>query len=119
MTMARNTWHIERDGDRLTLARRLPARFDICAMASFPLVSRGALAQQIRQDMWRALQAQRGFSPVVEVTRDEAGLSVRAGGQVDARRIAKPTLERCIAEVLNDPDNRARWIRFATAKRAA
>ena len=119
MNMARNGWHIERDEDRLTLARRLPVRFDIVVDMEFPLMSCNALARQIRQDMWRALQGQRGFSPVVEVTRLDGGLHVRAGGQVDARRYAKSALEGRISEVLGNPKNRTRWVKFATGKRAA
>lgn len=118
MTMARNGWHIERDETRLTLARRLPVRFDVSVDTVFPHVSGSALARQIRQDLWRALQTQRGYSPVVEVTREGEELRVRAGGQVDARRFAKSALEGRISEVLSDPNNRARWVRFATAKGA-
>ena len=63
------------------MARRLPARFDLCVETTLPLMSRRKLALQIRQDMWRVLQNLRGFLPAVSVTRLGDGVQVRAGGQ--------------------------------------
>ncbi|WP_233270491.1 hypothetical protein [Chachezhania sediminis] len=112
----KNGWHITVDGDVLTLARRLPVRMDICAATDLPDGNRAKVAQQVRQDMWRALQGLRGFSPVVQVTRTADGLNVRAGGQVDG---AVPAgIEAAIADVLDDPKKRARWVRFAAARRS-
>lgn len=96
----------------MTVARRLPARFDVSARAEFPAVSPSRLARQIRQDMWRALQNVRGFSPVVRVERGDVGLVVTAGGQ--ASKPIAPTLEHRIAEILGDTSRRARWINWAS-----
>ncbi|MEX0302130.1 MAG: hypothetical protein AB3N24_06880, partial [Leisingera sp.] len=69
------------------------------------------LAHQVRQDMWRKLQSLRGFSPVVEVTAEGQGLRVRAGGQVMGR--VPSNAAGLIADVLEHPGNRARWLRHA------
>ncbi len=111
--MSRSAWHILRAGPVLTLARHLPARFDVVAETRLPLSGRLRLASQIRQDLWRALQRQRGFSPVIEVTNEGADLRVQAGGRVMARSFDRGYLEARIAEVLDSPDNRARWSRTA------
>ena len=108
----RNRWHIERDGAVLTLARRRPARFDLSVSARLPEGSRLRVARQIRQDLWRALQSLRGFSPVVRVVRHADGLEITAGGQVDGP-FPKAKAEATIAEVLENPANRARWARWA------
>lgn len=106
--MARNTWHILRDDTCLTLARHLPVRFDVSAEAVLPDGGRLRLARQVRQDLWRRLQGQRGFSPVVEVARKGGSCHVRAGGRIDGR-FAKARLEAEIASLLADPKARARW----------
>ena len=106
--MARNDWHILRDDTCLTLARQLPVRFDVSAETLLPDGSRLRLARQVRQDMWRRLRDQRGFSPVVEVTREEGRCHVRAGGRI-AGRFAKARLEAELATLLADPQTRARW----------
>lgn len=108
--MTRNQWHIEREGDVLTLARRLPARFDLSVSTRLPQGSRLRVARQVRQDVWRALQNLRGFAPVVRVERCEGGLEVTAGGQVDGP-FSKAHAEAKIADVLENPANRARWVR--------
>ena len=109
--MTQKNWHIEREGSCTTVARHLPARFDVSASAQFPLVSPTRLANQIRQDMWRALQSVRGFSPVICVEQVEAGLSVTAGGRV--LRPVPAGLSSKIEELLNDSTRRARWIKWA------
>jgi len=107
-------WHVLREGATLTLARHLPARFDIGAEAAFPPMGRLRLAQQVRQDMWRALRDVRGFSPAVRVTAQDGALLLRAGGRV-AGPAPKAVLEARIAALLADPEKRARWARFAGA----
>lgn len=104
-------WHVLRHDDGLTLCRHLPPRFDIEAGTTLPDVRPLPLAHQMRQDIWRALQNQRGFSPVIELTRDETMWRVRAGG----RHLAPVTtaIRQRLQDVLDDADNRARWIRFA------
>jgi len=109
--MARDGWHIVKRSDGLTLARRLPARFDFAAEAAFPEVHMRRLAQQIRQDLWRLLQNLRGFSPVVDVARLGEGLWAKAGGQAQAPW-PKHTEEQ-VATLLLDPVKRARWVRYA------
>ncbi|MBN2906330.1 MAG: hypothetical protein JXJ18_06460 [Rhodobacteraceae bacterium] len=110
--MARTGWHILREADALTLARHLPTRFDLCARASFPPARKGRLAQQIRQDMWRALRGLRGFSPVVRVDQTATGLRVTAGGRVAPGAASAPAEAR-IAALLNNPAHRARWLAHA------
>jgi len=110
-------WHITRDGDTLTLSRLATARFDVSASTVLPDGARAAMAHQVRQDMWRALQGLRGFAPAVEVRRQEGGLHVTAGGQVEGR-FAKGHVEAAIQEVLDNPACRARWVRYANRGRA-
>lgn len=106
----RGGWHIL-PGEPLVLTRRLPPRFDVAAEANFNATSRRRLAHQIRQDLWRALQDVRGFSPVIQVSREEEGLAVKAGGRVEGR--VHPGLNDRIARLLADPALRQRWERHA------
>lgn len=116
--MARNAWHILKDDQSVTVARRVPARFDVVSEAKLPLGDKLRVAQQVRQDLWRALQNQTGFSPVVEVRESDGSLSIRAGGQCD-RKIARQLIENRIADLLNDAGKRARWVRFAQRRGGA
>ncbi|MCG7493116.1 hypothetical protein [Thalassobius sp. Cn5-15] len=108
----RSTWHIQSEGDTLTVARRVPVRMDVAAQATFPACNRLALAQQIRQDLWRRLQRLRGFAPVVQVVREADGLRVTAGGQLAAA--APDHTSAYVAEMLNTPHLRQRWIANAS-----
>lgn len=104
-------WHVLDDGTALTLARRLPPRFDLAVERRFPLLQRRVLAHEIRKDIWRALRNMRGFTPVVVVARDGDGVHVRAGGACAA---AVPgTAFDTLAHVMDCPARRARWIRHA------
>lgn len=108
-------WHIDRDERAVTLSRRRPVVWDVAVERLLPGQGggRARLAHMVRQDLWRALRRQRGFAPVVTVSRAPGGLAVRAGGRVDAphdRRV----LEARIADVLDLPSNRARWLRSAS-----
>ncbi|TCL08887.1 hypothetical protein BXY66_0928 [Shimia isoporae] len=116
--MTKSRWHIARDGDTLTLSRLARARFDVSASTELPDGGRLAVAQQVRQDMWRALQTLRGFAPVVTVCRQGGVLHVTAGGQVDGP-VAKAHVQAAIQGVLDDPTRRARWLRHANRGRAA
>ncbi|AUJ63695.1 hypothetical protein B9057_04950 [Aestuarium zhoushanense] len=107
--MAQSRWHTIRNEGVVTHARRLPAHFDVSAETTFPLLRRGRLATQIRQDLWRALKGLRGFSPVVEVRTQEGGLVVRAGGSVAGPFPATST-QSVIADLLTDTTKRARWV---------
>lgn len=99
------------DGPVLTLARRHPVRWDVSAETRLPDGNRAAIAHQVRQDLWRALRSVRGFAPVVQVTRDGQGLVVRAGGQLAGR--AAPGLAVRVADLLEAPALRARWVAHA------
>lgn len=104
-------WHLEKTQSGVTLSRSLPARFDVMAQTDLPMAEGVRMAHQIRQDVWRALRNVRGFSPVVEITRKEGGLHIKAGGRAP-KPIARNTVER-IVSVLENPQNRARWLRCA------
>jgi hypothetical protein len=113
--MTRRNWHILTEGDALVLARRVPVRMDFAATADFPACNRLLLAQQIRQDIWRRLQRLKGYAPVVRIHRDGDRLQVTAGGQVDG---AIPSdLSDQVAEILNTPALRQRWIAHAARTR--
>lgn len=106
-------WHILRDDHAVTVARHLPARFDLCVTATIAAprpLSRLSVAQQVRQDVWRALQQVRGFSPVVRVRQTGATVQVEAGGRLD--RPAGRAADR-IADVLDSTANRRRWLTHA------
>ncbi|KIC11488.1 hypothetical protein RA19_05445 [Leisingera sp. ANG-M1] len=113
--MTRASWHITRTDSALTLSRRLPAQFDVAVETVLPAADPLRLAHQIRQDMWRKLQSLRGFSPVVEITAHGQGLRVRAGGQVMGR--VPFNAAGLIADVLEHPGNRARWLRHARQRK--
>ena len=111
---ATNMTHLIRNGPTLTLACRMPIRWDMEARAHLgagPL-SRTRVAPQIRQDIWRALQKLRGFAPLVEVTEVAGGYDLRAGGTVAARFPRAHTIAG-ILEVLRDRDRQARWVHSA------
>ncbi len=110
--MARTRWHIQIEDATVTVARHMPARFDVAAQTVLPDGSRVRVAQQIRQDIWRVLQALRGFSPTVCVERKADGLHITAGGRIEGR-FPKMQTQNLISEVLNNPVNRTRWVRFA------
>jgi len=108
-------WHILRDGDSLTLARQLPPRLELAVQTTLPPVDPLRLAHQIRQDLWRALQSLRGFSPVVRLDPIPGGWAVTAGGRA-SHPVADVVFARAAA-VLEDPVNRARWVRQAGTNR--
>jgi len=108
-------WHILGDSDKLILSRHIPARFDVAVCTVLPRANMLRLAHQIRQDMWRAMQKVRGFSPVVEIRAFEEEVHVRAGGRVLG--VVSPAAGPRIADILEDTANRARWLRFAREER--
>ena len=114
-TIKRGNWFEIYDGPCFTLARRLPARFDISREISMPLMSVPRLARQIRQDIWRKLQSIRGFLPVVEITDRGAHLHIRAGGELTCPAPFERSGER-IFDVLSNRDNQRRWAAFAAAR---
>lgn len=111
--MGATGWHILRDDHAVTVARHLPVRFDLRVATRIDApgpVSRVALAQQVRQDVWRAVQRLRGFSPVVRVGQTGAAISVEAGGRCDG---PAGGAQARIAEVLDNAANRRRWLAHA------
>lgn len=106
--MGRDRWHVIEEDGALTLARRLPVRFDLAAETVLPGESgRRRLAHLVRQDLWRALRHLRGFAPAVRVRRVAAGLHVVAGGAVAGR--VPPGTQARVESLLDDPRRRARW----------
>ncbi|MFY0681259.1 MAG: hypothetical protein JXR13_11845 [Thalassovita sp.] len=116
--MSRKPWHIVKEDGAVTVARRLPVRFDFCAAADFPRCGSVKLAQQIRQDMWRALQSLQGFSPIVRVEINGGTMRVLAGGQVDKRYPRAQVIET-VSTLLNSPSHRTRWVAYAGGQRNA
>ncbi|QHQ33997.1 hypothetical protein [Algicella marina] len=117
----KETWHLERQHDAVTVSRPGRARLDVAVSRALDVtapVSLARMAHQIRQDVWRALAGQRGFSPVVHITRRVGGLDVTAGGMISARNPLSDRLHNRIGAVLDCPRNRDRWCRFARHKRA-
>lgn len=117
--MANSNWHIQRAPGQVTLSRQQPARFDVQATTSLRLVagqglSLSRVAHQVRQDLWRALQNLRGFSPVVQVSQSGDLLHIRAGGRLP-QPIARTLPDRILA-VLEDPQKQTRWMRHAARK---
>ena len=110
--MSRTEWHILREDGALTLARRLPVRFDLSVEAVLPRCGKQRLAVQVRQDMWRLLQRLPGFSPVVRVEEAGQGLRVIAGGQVARKPFPKAECEAKLREMLADGKNRSRWVAY-------
>lgn len=109
--MSRKRWHMRTEGALTLHARHWPPRFDVQATTVLSDAQPERLALQIRQDLWRALQNLRGFSPVVQVERRAGELHVTAGGRV-AGAVCAQTQAR-IAELLADPVRRRRWVSWA------
>lgn len=110
--MGRDRWHVIEEEGALTLARRLPVRFDLWAETVLPVTGRRLrLAHMVRRDLWRLLRRLRGFAPAVRVARVAGGLELRAGGAV-AGGIPQGAQAQ-IAAMLHDPGHRARWMRKA------
>ncbi len=105
-------WAISRDGEALILHRAGRRRMDVSASTALTGTHRPArLAHAIRQDLWRALQTTRGFSPVIRIETGPAQTRITAGGQIDGPRA--PALSQIIQDLLNSPSNRNRWQHWA------
>ena len=111
--MARKHWHILHENGALTMARRVPVRFDLGVVTRLEGGCKHRIARQVRQDVWRALRDVRGFAPAVKVEDCDGGLKVTAGGQVDGV-FPKQAAETQITDVLENKANRARWARWAS-----
>lgn len=110
--MSGRGWHLERGADRVLLARRWPARFDVAVTTDLPPLRLVPLVHMIRQDIWRALRGLRGFAPVVAARASRSGVCVTAGGQM-AGPLARRAVEDRLRAVLGEAANRARWQRCA------
>lgn len=110
--MGKPRWHILTEDGALTMARRVPVRFDLRVSTQLEGGDKLRLARQVRQDVWRALRDLRGFAPAVRVEDCGEGVQITAGGQVDGRCPHAAARSR-IGAVLEDPGNRARWVRWA------
>jgi hypothetical protein len=111
--MTRNSWHILREDRAVTVTRVLPVRFDLRETTCLPAgaVSLTRLAQQVRQDVWRALRRMGGFAPAVRVSHEMDTILVEAGGRTERRAPARAGED--LRAVLEDPDNRRRWLAHA------
>jgi len=110
--MKRLRWHILRSDDAVTVSRTWPLRWDVAVETVVPAAARERIAHQVRQDMWRALRSVRGFAPIVKVVRSSDVLRVVAGGCIEGR-FDRCKVESQIKAVLEQPQNRARWLRSA------
>ena len=108
-------WTIAKTETSVTVSRLDPARFDVRVEAKFELrqISRTRLARQIRQDMWRALQKVRGFSPAVTVSIEPTVICVTAGGALLSGSSGRARIQGLIRALLDNGDNRARWLNHA------
>lgn len=111
--MPKHRFHMLRQDGALTLARHLPPRWDVAGRGHLPGGRPERLAHQIRQDLWRALRMVRGFSPTVRLEPAQGGWAVTAGGRVVGP--VPHSAEERIADLLNDPGHRTRWLRYAGA----
>lgn len=110
----RGGWFEHVTPERVVVSRQPVPVWDLRVDATLPPVrSRRRLAHQVRQDLWRALRGLRGFLPAVEVVVCPNESHISAGGTVRTRSVHKAYAEARIADVLNDPDRRARWVRCA------
>lgn len=110
--MGRTAWHITDQDGVLRLSRRGAGAMDVAIETSLPNAGRRKVAQQMRQDLWRALQTVRGLSPVIEVARAGDMLRVRAGVHL-ACPAPQERIAQVIAQILNDPAHRQRWVNHA------
>lgn len=103
-------WYHIRDERAVTVTRALPPRFDLAVETILPRARLDRLAHQVRQDVWRALRNVRGFLPAVRAEVCGDGVRITAGG---AAPVFPPTAREGVLAVLENPRNRARWLRHA------
>lgn len=102
-------WHRWRDEDGAWIeARHWNVRWDLAVQTTLPRLRDTRLARAVRQELWRELRDLRGFRPAVKVALGKTGVTVTAGGQVDAA-FPKACTEARVAALLEDPSRRARW----------
>lgn len=125
MRMRRAWIDIPLEGGLLHARTGLPDRWDIWEERVWTIqpgqqrpglhISQRRLARSIRQDLWRGLQNVRGFVPRVQVGPADHSLKIKAGGVLMASHAASGLGDR-IAAVLDHPDNKIRWLAFASTK---
>ena len=104
----------ETEAGLLHVRAGIPDRWDIAVRRVWAVggpVSRRRYARQVRQDIWRAARAVRGFVPRVLVARTSRTIEITGGGTCLGAR--PPVLAQRIATLLDNPANRARWDAFA------
>lgn len=104
-------WDIQRTGSCVQVARKGRTRLDFSAATFLQTHGRLRVAQEVRQDLWRCLQGQRGFTPIVRTEQESNGMLVTAGGMVDGIANLQSLTQR-VANLLADPTKRARWGRY-------
>lgn len=106
--MSTPRWVHTRTDDTLTVHRPNRARLDVTATTTLSgKLQPTRLAHAIRQDLWRAAQSTRGFSPVVIIKPAADKSIITAGGQIDGP--VPPGLSLTLQTLLNDPAKRHRW----------
>ncbi|MEM7743646.1 MAG: hypothetical protein AAF409_08050 [Pseudomonadota bacterium] len=114
-------WRLEDDGTTADLrARHAPDRWDVAVAATLPPQPPSArlrrrLVHQIRQDLWRAAQAVRGFTPRVSVAQTPDAIQITAGGVILVRGALGAGLDERLASILADDQKRRRWLAHARA----
>ena len=112
-------WRIVEEGAATVIARpSTPLRWDISVSRAWPAEATGrafrlSLAHQIRQDIWRALRGTRGFAPLVRVYAANGMIEAQAGGVLMTGAGRPEALAERIAEVLDAPAYRRRWLAHA------
>ncbi|MEM9046834.1 MAG: hypothetical protein AAGC81_19315 [Pseudomonadota bacterium] len=113
-------WALTESDDAVVLAPRgIAPHWDLAVERSLPCptrCSRRHVARQIRQDLWRAMQVMRGFVPIVSVSWADQSAEIRAGGRFLCGA-APPNAFETIASVLDNEDNRRRWLAHATRQK--
>lgn len=106
--------HILNEDGTLTLARRLPLRWDLCVEYKLTAqrLSRRRLALRIRQDLWRTCQSVKGFLPLVSIREERDAYQLSLGATLMAPA-PKTWIEARIHTLLENPERIARWCRFA------
>lgn len=110
--------NIETEAGLLHCRLGVPDRWDVAVERCWGLdapVSRRRMAQQIRQDTWRAVQRVRGFVPRVLVALDDMHLKIKSGCTM-VTGLTAPGLTDRIEDILDNPDNRRRWAAHARAR---
>jgi hypothetical protein len=97
----------------------VPDRWDVSIDRRWAVpgaISRRRYASQVRQDLWRAARGLRGFVPRVLVGSDGEDILITGGGVLVTGHMP-PGLPERLAAILDNPNNRRRWGRHASARK--